>query len=166
VPTWKERCNLFVRAAATGLATLVVLLVSSSSLAGSSGPTASFQPAVGMTAIITSTRSAISYTIASSNGTATNSVPLAVESQPHVRVQDFNFDGHLDFEVWYVDEGMGRYTIHRVFVFKPESATFAEVSPSCGDEFLNLRVNKTKRRLISTYYVRNRAQLCSTRLGK
>ncbi len=81
-------------------------------------------------------------------------------------MRDFNFDGHLDFEIWYVDEGMGKYTVHRVFVFRPESVTFTEVSPKCGDEFLNLKVNKAKRNLTSTYYVKNRAVLCSTRLGK
>jgi hypothetical protein len=144
----------------------MALLLSAGVVAGQAKSTANFQPAPGITVTVTTSRSAINYTITSAKDSKPNSIPLEIESQPNVRVQDFNFDGYLDFEVWYVDEGMGKYTVHRVFVFSPDSLTFTEALPKCGDEFLNLKVNKTRRALISTYYVENRVLTCLTRLDR
>lgn len=53
--------------------------------------------------------------------------------------------------MWYLDEGMGKYTIHRVFIYDPKSKDFVEAAPRCGEEFLNFRVDKVKGRLLSTY---------------
>lgn len=41
-------------------------------------------------------------------------------------------------------------------------ADFKEIKPSCGDDFINLNLNKKKRELISMYYSHNEAQRCIT----
>ncbi|WP_425291323.1 XAC2610-related protein [Cupriavidus necator] len=67
-----------------------------------------------------------------------------------IEVGDYNFDGELDFSIWYLDEGKGVYTIHRVFIFSKKNVTFMELFSDCGGEFINLKVDRKRRRLIST----------------
>jgi len=81
-----------------------------------------------------------------------------------VVVDSYDFSGRLGFSVWYLDDGMGTYTIHRVFTFSPSTNEFEERSPQCGDEFLNLRVDRKKHRLISAYFDKNVSKFCITRL--
>jgi len=90
---------------------------------------------------------------------------LAVEAETarNIVVDDFNFDGKNDFSVWYLDEGMGKYSIHRVFVYSSKQNTFVEQFPDCGDEFINLRIDKKRKRLLSTYYQKNIPRICATK---
>ncbi len=129
-------------------------------------PSAKFQPCPKVTVDVAVNKSSIDYTIAASGVERKKSVQLEIETQPHVELNDFNFDGLQDFSVWYLDEGMGKYTIHRVFIYDSKSNDFVEAAPRCGDEFLNLRVDESKRELISTYYVNTQPTSCSTRLKK
>ena len=91
-------------------------------------------------------------------------IPLEVEARPHISVEDYNFDGCSDFSIWYIDEGMGRDTIHRIFIRAKDD--FEEIHPRCGDEFLNLKIDKRKKILRSAVYVDNQASLCITRVKK
>jgi hypothetical protein len=130
-----------------------------------SGPeegSVTFKPCTSVEVNITASKAKIDYRVTTVGETKRTLLPLEIETQPHVEVNDFNFDGYKDFSVWYLDEGMGKYTIHRVFIYQPKSQTFVEAIPSCGEEFLNLRVNKAKRSLNSTYYSNNRPLNCST----
>lgn len=83
----------------------------------------------------------------------------------HVKLDDFNFDGIGDFAVWHIDDGMGTYTIFRVFVYDAQKKEFKEASPSCGDEFINLIVDKKNKSLKSTYYEANIPKQCVTKLA-
>ncbi len=67
-----------------------------------------------------------------------------------------------EFVIWYTDDGMGIYDIYRVFLYSEKVADFKEIKPSCGDDFINLNLNKKKRELISLYYSHNEAQRCIT----
>lgn len=129
-------------------------------------PSANFQPCPKVAIDVTVSKSSIDYTIATSGAERKKSIQLEIETQPHVELNDFNFDGLQDFSVWYLDEGMGKYTIHRVFIYDSKSNDFVEAAPRCGDEFLNLIVDKSKRKLISTYYINTQPMTCSTRLKK
>lgn len=99
-----------------------------------------FSPEPGIAARIEITQSSISSEISTGKDIAFEEFPLETETTTHLVVDDFNFDGKTDFSVWYLDEGMGRYSIHRVFVYSSESKAFVEKFPACGDEFLNLKV--------------------------
>lgn len=70
----------------------------------------------------------------------------------------------IELAVWQINDGMGTYTIHRIFVYQPEAAFFKELNPDCGDDFVNLRVEREKRALFSTYWEMNEPKLCSTNL--
>lgn len=110
-------------------------------------------------------RPAVQYVLKKSRSDVVKaSIPLEVETQPHISVEDYNFDGCRDFSIWYIDEGMGRDTIHRIFIKKKDS--FEEIHPQCGDEFMNLRVDKKKKILRSTVYIDNQASLCFTKVGE
>lgn len=112
-------------------------------------PTANFQPCSKVAVDVTVSKSSIDYAVTTSGTETKKSVRLDIEVKPHLELSDFNFDGLQDFPVWYLDEGMGKYTIHRVFIYESKSGDFIEAAPRCGDEFLNLKVNEIKRELIS-----------------
>jgi hypothetical protein len=85
------------------------------------------------------------------------------ESTLHLAVADYAFNGTKGFSVWYLDEGMGEYTISKVFLFSLKHRQFVEIRPACGDDFVNLRIDKVRRELVSTYYERSEAMLCRTK---
>ena len=93
-------------------------------------------------------------------------IDVDTEKPIHVVIEDYSFDNRKGFSIWSVDEGMGVYTIHRVFLYSSGKSTFVEGRPACGDQFFNLKVDKKRKRLISTYYEENVAKLCITRLEK
>lgn len=88
------------------------------------------------------------------------------ENELHVQIDDFNFDGAKDFAVWQIDDGMGTYDFHRIFVYQPTTGTFQELQPDCGDGFVNLRIESKRRALISTYWEMNVPKQCVTRFPK
>jgi hypothetical protein len=90
-------------------------------------------------------------------------IVLGIESVPHLRIDDFNFDGYSEFSVSYLDEGMGTYKVDRVFLFDPVSLKFQETMPSCGDEFLNLVIDRKRHILRSTYFQDGVPKTCMSR---
>lgn len=127
--------------------------------------TAKFKPCPQVAVDVVVSKASIEYRVVTSGVEQKKSVQLEIETEPRIEIGDFNFDGLRDFSVWYLDEGMGKYTIHRVFIYDPKSTDFVEAAPRCGEEFLNLRVDKAQRSLLSTYYVNARPMKCSTRLN-
>ncbi|MGR6734875.1 XAC2610-related protein [Pseudomonas chlororaphis] len=93
----------------------------------------------------------------------TETISFETEKTLNIEINDFNFDGLKDFSVWYVDDGMGTYTIHRVFIYQSADESFKELAPACGDEFLNLKLNSLKKVLSSTYYEGNVPKSCVTK---
>ncbi|MCA8061284.1 hypothetical protein [Burkholderia sp. AU38729] len=85
--------------------------------------------------------------------------PLSLE------VGSYDFSGRLGFLVSYMDDGMGVYEIARIFTFSPSSSDFVERFPSCGDEFVNLKVDGKSHLLTSTYWDKNIPKRCITRLS-
>jgi hypothetical protein len=148
----------------TTLTATLILAAFASAASEPDESSVTFQPYSGVVVNLTASKSKIEYDLTTLDEPKRRTlIALEVETQPHVEISDFNFDGYKDFSVWYLDEGMGQYSIHRVFIYQPKSRSFLEALPRCGEEFLNLRINKAKKSLTSTYYSNNRPLNCSTR---
>lgn len=125
---------------------------------------ADFSPCPGTTISAKASREELEYWISANKTTQRATVHLGIESTPHIAIDDFNFDGKSDLSVWYLDEGMRVYTLHRIFLFDASSSTLKEVASSCGDDFINLRTEKDKRRLLVTVFRGGQPELCETKL--
>lgn len=122
-----------------------------------------FEPEQGVAVTLMPDKTDLTVTVQTQNGSKDRVISFQTEKVMHVEVGNYNFDGFQDFSVWYVDDGMGTYSIHRIFVYAPKDSSFKELKPVCGDEFLNLKVNKEKRILCSMYYKGNVPTLCVTK---
>jgi len=123
----------------------------------------SFSPDKGVSVTLVPDKNNLTVITEGKNGSKTEAISFQTEKAMHVEIDDYNFDRLKDFSVWYIDDGMGTYSIHRIFIYIPENSTFKELSPACGDEFINLKVDKAKRILNSTYYKANEPALCVTK---
>jgi hypothetical protein len=122
-----------------------------------------FEPEKRVAVTLVPDKTDLTVTVQTKNGSKDRMISFQTEKVMHVEVGDYNFDGFQDFSVWYVDDGMGTYSIHRVFVYIPKNSSFNELKSACGDEFLNLKVNKEKKVLRSMYYKGNVPTLCITK---
>ena len=122
-----------------------------------------FEPEKGTQATIAINDKMVSYRLTSSKLVQEESFLVDTEKSIHISIDDYNFDGKQEFSVWYMDDGMGIYPIHRVFLFSPSNNKFIEIRPRCGDEFINLKVNRRKKTLTSTYYENNIAKPCTSK---
>lgn len=120
------------------------------------------EPEAGSKATISVNEKTVSFTVNSAKGIQEESFLVETEKSIHVSVGDYDFDGKKEFSVWYMDDGHGTYTLHRIFLFSPGIKKFIEIHPQCGDEFINLKVNRRKKNLTSTYFENNIAKLCVT----
>lgn len=107
----------------------------------------------------------VSYNVIDKGGEHRGEIPIETETKIHIDVDDYAFKGKNGFSIWYMDEGMGTYTIHRIFLFSKKYGKFMERFPSCGDEFINLKIDKKNKFLTSTYYNENVPKTCTTRLN-
>ena len=65
--------------------------------------------------------------------------------------------------MWYIDAGMGIFKVFRVFIFSPAKNNFNEIRPTCGDDFINVRLNNS--RFINTLFEDNTPKTCSVLQG-
>lgn len=88
---------------------------------------------------------------------------LMIDSERPVRVEidDYNFDGFKDFSISHIDDGQGTYSIYRIFVYSKKNKTFVEIQPKCGDEFINIKVNKKTSTVTNSYFRDNVMTGCS-----
>ena len=87
-------------------------------------------------------------------------IALETEKRLKISVEDYNFDGHKDFAISHVDDGMGTYQVSQVYVYSAQAEKFIPLAPKCGDEFINLAVDKARRTLTSSYVVVNKYKTC------
>jgi hypothetical protein len=126
-----------------------------------------FSPAPGVKAEVTAEGQALTWKIYYRGGGSQGGMDVDTENTIHVDVNDYDFSGRLGFAVWHLDDGMGTYSIYRIFTFSPSTNKFIERSPAsqCGDEFINLKIDKKRRRLFSTFWDQNVPKTCITRLS-
>lgn len=124
----------------------------------------SFHPSKEVEATLALSGSVLTVGIKSGSLTETKTIDFEAINELHIQIDDFNFDGKEDFAVWQVDDGMGTYTVSRIFVYQPESGSFKELRPDCGDGFVNLRIERARKTLVSTYWEMNVPKGCVTKL--
>jgi hypothetical protein len=122
-----------------------------------------FEPEKGVTVTLVPNKTELTVTVQAKNNSKDREISFQTEKVMHVEIGDYNFDGFQDFSVWYMDDGMGTYSIHRIFVYVPKDSSFKELKSVCRGEFLNLKVDKEKKVLRSMYYKENVPSLCITK---
>jgi hypothetical protein len=128
--------------------------------------TTTFSPTQGVEATLVLEGSTLNVSVKSAAHSELQTIDFQAEKPLHMQIGDFNFDGMKDFSVWQIDDGMGTYSYFRVFIYQPETNRFEEAQPDCGDGFVNLRVDKKRKALLSTYWGMNGPEQCITRFTK
>lgn len=128
--------------------------------------TTTFSPTKGIEATLVLEGSKLSVAVKSEMHNESRTIDFEAVNELHVQIDDYNFDGAKDFAVWQLDDGMGTYDYYRVFIYQARTGTFEELQPDCGDGFVNLRVDKKRKALLSTYWEMNVAKQCVTRFAK
>jgi hypothetical protein len=78
-------------------------------------------------------------------------VPGVIEGVPKsIIIDDYNFDGLLDFAIVEYDGGMGTSDVYRVFTYLKKENRFRAHSYIDGNPLLNLVVDKKRKRLLVT----------------
>lgn len=144
------------------VATFVAFLISFA-LAFASGQSVTFSATKTVATSVRINGRSVHVEVGSGAVKKTQDIDLDTESVPHIVISDYGFDGNKGFSIWYFDEGMGTSTISRVFLYSTTQREFVELRPRCADEFVNLRVDRLNRTLISTYYKNNVPKLCRTK---
>ncbi|WP_409315943.1 XAC2610-related protein [Pseudomonas sp. KCJK9016] len=128
--------------------------------------TTTFSPTQGVEATLVLEGSKLSVAAKGGTHNESRTIDFQAENELHLQIDDFNFDGAKDFAVRQLDDGMGTYDYYRVFIYQARTGTFEELRPDCGDGFVNLRVDKKRKALLSTYWEMNVAKQCVTRFAK
>ncbi|MCU9956988.1 hypothetical protein OEJ37_26870 [Burkholderia sp. BKH01] len=134
-------------------------------LAYAAGFSKIFTPSPGVTAVVDVRDLNLVWRLSGRNGINQGEVAFNAETPLSIEVGSYDFSGRLGFLVSHTDDGKGAYEVDRVFTFSPLFNEFVERFPSCGDEFANLRVDKKRRYLVSTYWDKNVPKRCITRLS-
>mgnify|MGYP006192817231 CR=1 FL=1 len=128
--------------------------------------TTTFSPTQGVEATLVLEGSTLNVSVKIAAHSELKTIVFQAEKPLHMQIGDFNFDGMKDFSVWQIDDGMGTYHYYRVFIYQAKTGTFEELQPDCGDGFVNLRVDKKRKALLSTYWEMNIPKQCITRFTK
>ena len=124
-----------------------------------------FSPSPGVVAVVEIKGLNLVWRLSGKNGVRQGEVSLDAENPSSIAIGSYDFSGRLGFLVSHTDDGKGTYEVDRVFTFSKLFNEFVERFPSCGDEFANLRVDKKRRYLVSTYWDGNVPKRCVTRLS-
>ncbi len=122
-----------------------------------------FSPAEGVRAVLTVKRQTVGLNLDGQGVQATETFTVETEKKLRIKVDDYNFDGYTDFAIAHADDGMGTYEISLVYAYSPKENKFVPLTPRCGDEFINLAVNKTNKTLTNSYVVNNQFRTCKAK---
>lgn len=128
--------------------------------------TTTFSPTKGIEATLVIEGSTLNVAVKSEAHSESRTIDFQAENELHVKIDDFNFDGAKDFAIRQLDDGMGSYDYYWVFIYQARTGTFEELRPDCGDGFVNLRVDKKRKALLSAYWEMNIPKQCVTRFTK
>lgn len=119
-----------------------------------------FSPASGVEANLVVRDHEVDVALTGARGSSTETIAVETEKTLKIKVEDYNFDGHKDFSVSHIDDGMGTYEIYQVYLYSDKEKKFVLLAPPCGDEFINLVLDKRAHTLINSYMVDNRYKTC------
>ena len=128
--------------------------------------TTTFSPIKDVEATLVLEGTTLSVAVKGGTHNESRTIDFQAENELHMQIDDFNFDGAKDFAIRQLDDGMGTYDYYRVFIYQARTGTFEELQPDCGDGFVNLRVDKKRKALLSTYWEMNMPKQCVTRSAK
>jgi hypothetical protein len=120
-----------------------------------------FSPTRGVSVSIAIEGPRVDYEIRKAGSVVSHEYVTQTENPLKLVLADYNFDGYKDFSVFHIDDGMGTYTVHYIFVYSPKANTFVELIPKCGHMFANLVRNKKGHTLSHMYYVDNVPTTCT-----
>jgi hypothetical protein len=144
---------------------VVVMMFATSFLLHAAEVSKSFSPYPGTAAVVSIEGKNLVWRLSGRNGVRQGGVNFNTEKPLDLEIGRYDFSGRLGFLVSYLDAGMGAHEISRIFIFSPSLNEFVERFPSCGDEFINLKVGGKGRVLTSTYWDENIPKRCITRLS-
>ncbi len=139
---------------------LAAVALAASSCAFANDGDVTFSPASGVVATLLVRGQQVELTLQGLHGDSRQVIGVETERPLRIDVEDYNFDGHRDFAISRLDDGMGTYRIHQVYVYAASEGRFVALAPKCGDEFINLRVDKRNRALINSYVEEQRYRTC------
>lgn len=122
-----------------------------------------FAPTKGVQAVLTVKGQEVELNIEGPGVQVAETIAVETEKKLRVKVEDYNFDGYKDFSISHTDDGMGTYEISLVYVYSPKEKKFVPLAPRCGDEFINLVVNKSRKTLTNSYFVDNQFRTCKAK---
>jgi len=122
-----------------------------------------FSPTKGMQALLTAKGQEVELNLAGEGKQATEIITVETEKRLRLKIEDYNFDGFRDFSISHADDGMGTYEVSLVYVYSPNEKKFVPLAPRCGDEFINLVVNKSRKTLTNSYVVDNKYRTCQAK---
>lgn len=131
--------------------------ISDTSSTNGTGAAGSF---IKFTPVYTITSNGSKIYVETTNEWEGDSVPKAII------IEDYNFDGLMDFSVLQYDGGMVIHDVYRVFTYSKELNRFLEHHTDDG-LFVNLVVDKKKKRLLYTCWesISPMPKQCATRLS-
>ena len=109
-----------------------------------------FTPARGLKATLSVREQQVELTVTGPRGRSSETLPFETEQPLRIKVDDYNFDGHKDFSVSHVDDGKGTYDLYDIYVYAPKTGKFERLAPTCGEDFINVRLDRKRRALINT----------------
>ncbi len=122
-----------------------------------------FSPDGSVQTMVTVANREVSFSTKSGRLRYNSKVLIDSENPVRVEIDDYNFDGFKDFSISHLDDGQGTYSIYRIFIYSKTAGTFVEIQPKCGDEFINVKLNKTNKTVTNSYYSNNVMIGCSKR---
>lgn len=129
--------------------------------AAASNKKISFSPTYGVFIEVTANDQQVTVEIKNKNSIARERFLVATEKSLDINADDYNFDGKTDFSISHIDDGMGTYIIHQIYIYSAKKNRFIKLTPKCGDQFINVIVSKKRRMLTNSYIVDNEYKTCS-----
>lgn len=113
----------------------------------------SFSPARGIDTTVSLAKQVATVAVTNAAQAASEEIVVETEKKIKINLADYNFDGHMDFSLSHTDDGMGTYKIYQIYVFSPAEHKFVQLTPKCGDEFINVVLSKPSQRTLTNSYV-------------
>ena len=147
----------------TWVAFVLVAMLASEHARSADPESSVFSPAKGVTAQLEVRGHEVQLSLVSHDGRMNDTLAIDTEKPLRIKVEDYNFDGYKDFAISHTDDGMGTYEIFYVYAYSRAEKKFRPLLPRCGDQFINLAIDRAGRTLTNSYFRGNRIRTCLMR---
>lgn len=122
-----------------------------------------FSPAPGISTTVTTQDQDVTLIIRKGANLTSETIHIDTEKRLNLISEDYNLDGHKDFSISHLDDGMGTYTIYQIYLFSEKDGKFIAAQPKCGDEFINIVFSRIRRTLTNSYFSENKVKSCTVK---